>query len=176
MTNSDEQKSQPRIGKALRLVGRGLGPCLLIALALSLWNLGMAHWQHQHNPVPGEFHIVDGYEMHIDCRGEGSPAVVLEAAASAPWSLWREVQPELSRTTRVCSYDRAGHGWSEPRNGNRDAETIVRELHSLLDQARVNRPFIIAGHARTPAAVAGESAPASNASTKTCQSCNDPRA
>ena len=106
----------------------------------------MAHWQHQHNPVPGEFHIVDGYEMHIDCRGEGSPAVVLEAAASAPWSLWREVQPELSRTTRVCSYDRAGHGWSEPRNGNRDAETIVRELHSLLDQARVNRPFIIAGH------------------------------
>ena len=55
--------------------------------------------------------------MHIDCRGTGSPALVLEAAASAPWSEWRLVQPELSRITRVCSYDRAGHGWSPPRIG-----------------------------------------------------------
>jgi pimeloyl-ACP methyl ester carboxylesterase len=70
----------------------------------------------------------------------------MEAAASAPWSLWRKVQPELSQITRVCSYDRAGHGWSEPRKGSRDAETIVRELHSLLDKAGVKGPFVLAGH------------------------------
>ena len=63
----------------------------------------------------------------IDCSGTGSPTVVMEAAASAPWSLWRKVQPELSRITQVCSYDRAGHGWSDPRKGPRDAETIVQE-------------------------------------------------
>lgn len=89
---------------------------------------------------------VDGLQMHIDCSGTGSPAVVLEAAASAPWSVWRKVQPELSKVTMVCSYDRAGHGWSEPRKGRRDAETIVRELHLLLDKAGVKPPFVLAGH------------------------------
>ena len=84
--------------------------------------------------------------MHIDCSGTGSPAIVMEAAASAPWSLWRKVQPGLSKITRVCSYDRAGHGWSEPRKGPRDAEAIVRELHLLLDKAGVKRPFVLAGH------------------------------
>ena len=84
--------------------------------------------------------------MHIECSGTGSPTVVMEAAASAPWSQWRKVQPELSQITRVCSYDRAGHGWSEPSNGPRDAETIVRELHSLLDKAEVKRPIVFAGH------------------------------
>jgi pimeloyl-ACP methyl ester carboxylesterase len=106
----------------------------------------MGNWQHRRNPVPGDFYAVNGLRMHIDCRGVGSPVVVMEAAASAPWSSWRKVHPQLSQTTRVCSYDRAGHGWSEPRYGSRDAETIVRELHSLLDKAGVKRPFIMAGH------------------------------
>jgi pimeloyl-ACP methyl ester carboxylesterase len=120
--------------------------CVLLLLALTLWSLAMAKWQHARNPVPGNFYTVEGLQMHIDCSGSGSPAVVLEAGSSAPWSLWRKVQPEVSQITRVCSYDRAGHGWSEPRKGPRDAETIVRELHSLLDKAGVKRPFILAGH------------------------------
>jgi pimeloyl-ACP methyl ester carboxylesterase len=120
--------------------------CVLLLLTLSLWNLVMAKWQHAHSPVPGNFYTVEGLQMHIDCSGTGSPAVVMEAAASAPWSLWRKVQPELSQITRVCSYDRAGHGWSEPRKGSRDAEMIVRELHSLLDKAGMKGPFVLAGH------------------------------
>jgi len=80
--------------------------------------------------------------MHMECSGTGSPIVIMEAAASAPWSEWREV---LSQQTRVCSYDRAGHGWSEPRKGPRDAETIVRELHWLLDQAGVGPPLVLVG-------------------------------
>jgi pimeloyl-ACP methyl ester carboxylesterase len=131
---------------AARLVAIGAAICVLLLLALSLWNLAMARWLHARNPVPGNFYTVEGRQMHIDCSGKGSPAVVMEAAASAPWSVWRKVQPGLSQVTRVCSYDRAGHGWSEPRNGPRDAETIVRELHSLLDQAGVKRPFVLVGH------------------------------
>ena len=68
--------------------------------------------------------------------------------------------------TRVCTYDRAGHGWSEPRGGPRDAETIAGELHTLLDEAGVARPLVLAGHSagglyvreyaqRFPAEVAG---------------------
>ena len=84
--------------------------------------------------------------MHIYCTGSGSPTVVLEHAASASYMLWRRVQPELSQVTRVCSYDRAGHGWSPTREEPRDAKTIVHELHSLLDKAGVKRPFIYVGH------------------------------
>ena len=131
---------------AVRLAAISAAICVFLLLALSLWNLAAAKWQHERNPVPGSFYAVEGLQMHIDCSGTGSPAVVMEAAASAPWSLWRKVQPELSQITRVCSYDRAGHGWSEPREGPRDAETIVRELHSLLDKAKVKRPFVLAGH------------------------------
>jgi pimeloyl-ACP methyl ester carboxylesterase len=129
-----------------RLTAISAAICVLLLLALSLWNLAAAKWQHKRNPVHGSFYAVEGLPMHIDCSGTGSPAVVMEAAASAPWSLWRKAQPELSQITRVCSYDRAGHGWSEPRKGPRDAETIVRELHSLLDKAGVKRPFVLAGH------------------------------
>ncbi len=131
---------------AARLAATGVAIFVLLLLTLSLWNLAAAKWQHKRNPVPGNFYTVDGLQMHIDCSGTGSPAVVMEAAASAPWSLWRKVQPDLSRITQVCSYDRAGHGWSEPRKGPRDAETIVRELHSLLDKTGLKRPFVLAGH------------------------------
>ena len=60
--------------------------------------------------------------------------------------LWRRVQPQLSTVTQVCSYDRAGHGWSQTRENPRDAEVIVHELHALLEKARVRRPFIYVGH------------------------------
>jgi pimeloyl-ACP methyl ester carboxylesterase len=131
---------------AARLAAISAAICVLLLLTLSLWNLAAATWQHQRNPVSGNFYTVEGLHMHIDCSGSGSPAVVMEAASSAPWSLWRKVQPGLSQITQVCSYDRAGHGWSEPRKGARDAETIVRELHSLLDKAGVKPPFVLAGH------------------------------
>jgi pimeloyl-ACP methyl ester carboxylesterase len=123
----------------------GLGICLLFLAMLSIWNVvAETHWGHQH-PVPGDFYSIEGKQMHIVCTGAGAPTVVLESAASARYTQWRKVQPELSQVTRVCSYDRAGHGWSEPRNGPRDAETIARELHGLLDHAAVQRPFIYLG-------------------------------
>ena len=122
------------------------GLCVLVLFAPALVNLAMVKWEHARNPVPGAFYDVDGAQMHINCTGSGSPTVVLEHAASASYMLWRRVQPELSQVTRVCSYDRAGHGWSTTREEPRDAKTIVHELHSLLDQAGVKRPFIYVGH------------------------------
>jgi len=146
VTPSDRSNHRSLMGRAVRITITGLGACLFLTLALALWNLAVTEWKHKHNPTPGKFYTVEGRQMHIDCSGTGSPTVVLEAAASAPWSEWRKVQPGLSRITRVCSYDRAGHGWSEPRNGSRDAETIVGELRSLLDKAGVKRPFVLVGH------------------------------
>jgi hypothetical protein len=124
-----------------RLTAISAAICVLLLLALSLWNLAAAKWQHERNPVPGSFYAVEGLQMHIDCSGTGSPAVIMEAAASAPWSLWRKAQPDLSQITRVCSYDRAGHGWSEPRKGQRDAVTIV--IKGPCSRRPPNYPFRI---------------------------------
>jgi pimeloyl-ACP methyl ester carboxylesterase len=119
--------------------------CLLFFVVLPVWNIAAeARWSAQH-PVPGDFYSIEGKRMHLVCTGAGLPTVVLEAAAGARGLQWRKVQPALSTITRVCSYDRAGHGWSEPRNGARDAESIVRELHMLLERARVSKPFVYVG-------------------------------
>ena len=64
-------------------------------------------------PHPGRLIDVGGHQLHLHCTGEGSPTVVLESAAASMSSSWGIVQPRIARTTRVCSYDRAGLGWSE---------------------------------------------------------------
>ncbi len=142
----DRSKRRSFAGKVALITAIAAGVFLLFLLTLSFWNVGVTKWQHARNPVPGNFYLVDGRQMHIDCSGAGSSTVVIEAAASANWLAWKGVESRLSPLTRVCTYDRAGHGWSEPRPGPRDAETIVRELHALLDQAGVQRPLVLAGH------------------------------
>ena len=100
----------------------------------------------KHYPPPGRLIDVGGYRLHIHCTGEGSPTVVLEAAAPG-WSLyWSLVQPEVARVTRVCAYDRAGIGWSEPGPLPRTGQRMAIELHILLDRAGVSGPYVLVGH------------------------------
>jgi pimeloyl-ACP methyl ester carboxylesterase len=84
--------------------------------------------------------------MHLYCTGEGSPTLVLEAGGGDDALKWGKVQPELSKTTRVCSYDRAGEGWSEPQPGPRDADQIAAQLQALLQQGGVTGPVVLMGH------------------------------
>ncbi|WP_420239330.1 alpha/beta fold hydrolase [Telmatobacter bradus] len=98
------------------------------------------------NPPPGVLYTVDGRKMRINCTGSGSPTLVLEAGSGGDGLVWGGVQPVLSKTTRVCSYDRAGLGWSEPRPGLRDADHIASELHQLLLKANVTGPIVLMGH------------------------------
>ena len=89
---------------------------------------------------------VGGYTLHLHCTGRGSPTVVLEAGAGAPSPIWGWVQPAVAEQTRVCSYDRAGLGWSDAGPDPRDAASIARELHTLLLRAGETGPFVLAGH------------------------------
>jgi pimeloyl-ACP methyl ester carboxylesterase len=98
-----------------------------------------------HRP-PGSFYKVDGAKMHLNCTGTGSPTVILDAGLGDDSLQWRKVQPALSQLTRVCSYDRAGYGWSDPLPGPRDSIHIVEELHSLLRQAGIKGPIVLMGH------------------------------
>jgi pimeloyl-ACP methyl ester carboxylesterase len=139
-------KRRSSFRKAARLAGVVAGACLLFLMALSLWNLAVTRWQHARIPVPGNFYSVDGRQMHLYCSGAGAPTVGIEAGLGSDWLGWQVVQPRLSALTRVCTYDRSGLGWSEPRSGPRDAEAIARQLHALLDNAGVRRPLVLTGH------------------------------
>ena len=131
-----------------------LGRWLLLALAglVGLVGVGLLYQtvataiDRQRFAPDGFLVDVGGYEMLIHCTGSGSPTVVLEAGAGAPSSIWAWVQPAVAQQTRVCSYDRAGLGWSDTGTQPRDATSVAQELHTLLLRAGETGPFVLAGH------------------------------
>jgi pimeloyl-ACP methyl ester carboxylesterase len=93
---------------------------------------------------PGRLVDIGGRKLHIHCTGSGAPTVILEAGASSFSIDWSLVQPEIAKTNRVCSYDRARMGWSDP--GPLDtAANIVRDLRSLLQVANEKGPYVLVG-------------------------------
>lgn len=107
--------------------------------------VGTAHALRTYTP-PGQLVDVGGYKMHIICTGEGSPIVVLDHVGAANSAQWALVQPVIAAHTRVCAYDRAGFGWSEPSPDPQDAEHNAQQVHTLLVNAGVEEPFIFVGH------------------------------
>jgi len=97
-------------------------------------------------PLPGQLVDVGGYRLHINCIGTGSPTVVIDAGWG-DWSLkWSPVQREVAKTTRVCTYDRAGMGYSDPGPLPRNAAQFATELHTLLERANIPGPYVMVGH------------------------------
>jgi pimeloyl-ACP methyl ester carboxylesterase len=98
-------------------------------------------------PPPGQLVDVGGYRLHIHCTGTGSPTVVI-VAGLGDWSTsWGAVvQPEVAKTTRVCTYDRAGLGWSDALPQPQDVAQFSKELHTLLQNANVPGPYVMVGH------------------------------
>jgi pimeloyl-ACP methyl ester carboxylesterase len=97
-------------------------------------------------PPPGQMVDVGGYRLHINCTGSGSPTVVIESGWGDSSAAWGWVQPEVAKTTRVCTYDRAGMGWSEASPQPRTAREYANELHTLLAKANVPGPYVLVGH------------------------------
>ncbi len=98
-------------------------------------------------PPPGQLVDVGGYRLHINCVGTGGPTVVIDAGAGGWSATWgSRVQPGVAGTTRVCTYDRAGMGWSEPGPLPRTAERFADELHTLLQRAGIPGPYVLVGH------------------------------
>jgi len=97
-------------------------------------------------PPPGQFVALDNRRLHLRDMGEGSPTVILESGLMSTVLTWQAIQPELAKSTRVVSYDRAGLGWSDPGPEPRNATRIVDELHSLLSHAHIAPPYVLVGH------------------------------
>jgi pimeloyl-ACP methyl ester carboxylesterase len=84
--------------------------------------------------------------LNIDCSGHGSPTVILDSGMGVPAVGWRMVQPEVAKFARVCSYDRAGYGWSEAGPKPRTSLQIAKELRALLNAAGEPGPYVLVGH------------------------------
>lgn len=96
--------------------------------------------------MPGTLVDVGGRKMHINCVGQGIPTVILESGLGDSYTSWSKVQAEIAKFARVCSYDRAGLGYSDPTPEARRSEVMARQLHALLQAAQITPPYILAGH------------------------------
>ncbi|TDK24058.1 alpha/beta fold hydrolase [Arthrobacter crusticola] len=117
-------------------------------------------------PAPGELIDVGGHRLYLNCTGSGSPTVVLEPGAGLKSSDLRWITPVVAANTRVCVYDRAGRGRSEPATTPQDGAHVAADLHTLLERGNEPGPYVLAGHsfgglyaltfaARYPGEVAG---------------------
>lgn len=100
-------------------------------------------------PPPGRMVDVGACKLHLKRQGSGQPAVVLEAGIAATSISWSPVQTLVAQFSTVCSYDRAGLGWSERRrdgSGPPTLEEMVGELEALLREGGIVAPFVLVGH------------------------------
>jgi len=123
---------------------------VLVALALSLV-AGSIYQEYAQRtdrasyPPPGSLFTIDDLSLHLDCRGEGTPAVIIESGLMSGSSNWALVHDELSSLTRVCTYDRPGMDWSEPTDEPLTAATVADHLHQLLVAAGIEGDKILVG-------------------------------
>jgi pimeloyl-ACP methyl ester carboxylesterase len=127
-----------------------------VAIAAALPLSGMLyesvadHRTLEEYPAPGRLIDVGTAVIHVYCTGiaDAAPAVVLEAGGGDISLVWGDAQRALSQRHRVCSYDRAGQGWSSPSRKPRNAEQIAEELHRALVTAHEAGRYVIVGHSR----------------------------
>lgn len=124
---------------------------LLVAVAIDVARTGgWDSWLARHHLAPpydarGERIDIGDRSLYLDCRGEGSPTVVLEAGSGSDSATWSAVIEALAATTRTCAYDRAGRARSDPT----DRRTLLEastELRALLATAGEPTPFLMVGH------------------------------
>jgi pimeloyl-ACP methyl ester carboxylesterase len=96
--------------------------------------------------LPGDKFDVGGFNLYIDCKGTGSPTVILESGLEGDVVTWKDVHPEVAKFTRVCRYDRTGLAHSDYGPTPRDAELTAQDLHTLLTRANISPPYILVGH------------------------------
>ena len=148
-TNSQKDVKGKRRG-CLGCLGRGvIGLMIFLVIVMivgAIYQSAASASDLNKYPPQGELYDVGEYRLHIHCTGEGSPPVILEAGAASPGLIWTYVQEEIAGSTRICSYDRAGFGWSDSAPGPLSPQQIASDLHALLQAAGIPGPYILVGH------------------------------
>jgi pimeloyl-ACP methyl ester carboxylesterase len=130
----------------LRIALGTIAALALLPLAGASYEAIASASDSRNHPAPGELIDVGGYRLHLNCTGEGAPTIILDAGLGGSSLDWSLVQPDLSRSTRTCSFDRAGMGWSDQGQGERTPEHIADELALLLDRGHINGPYVLVAH------------------------------
>lgn len=125
-----------------------LNPVLVI---LVLFALGGGYETISQSTEPavamrGQLVDVGPYRLHLECTGSRGPTVILEPGGGGSAASMGLIAPAVARDSRVCVYDRAGRGWSDPAPSPPDGAQIATDLHNLLDRAHVAGPYVLAGH------------------------------
>jgi len=118
---------------------------LLIALAGAAGTIAAAR-SSTPRPTTGRTYLVNGHHLYLSCAGSGAPTVVLFNGLGEWTPNWAWVQANVSHTTRVCAFDRAGEGWSGGKAVRQDGYQLASDLHALLHAAQVPGPYVLAGH------------------------------
>jgi len=116
---------------------------VILLVATTIYH-GITNWRENRQPPPGQLIDVGSYRLHLYNRGEASPTIVLDHSLGGVEGYF--LAEELSKLARVCIYDRAGYGWSEPSPYPRSSHQIVQELDTLLVQAGIKPPYILVGN------------------------------
>jgi pimeloyl-ACP methyl ester carboxylesterase len=127
------------------IIGLVVAALLLVASG-ALYQYVSAARDRRAHPMPGRLIDVGGYKMHIACTGDGPTPVILDSGLGDSYLTWRKVQPQIAQFTRVCSYDRAGLGYSESSPRPRSSQVFAEELHALLHNAGSAAPYVLVGH------------------------------
>lgn len=139
-----------RAGSRLKRIGLGLLIALVALAALGfVYQTAATALDRRNYTAPGQMVDVGGRQMHLYCTGanrDGRPTVILEQGGGGNALAWFQVQPEVAQFTRVCAYDRAGQGWSDPGPMPRDGAHIAQDLRALLARAGIPGPYVLAGH------------------------------
>jgi pimeloyl-ACP methyl ester carboxylesterase len=90
--------------------------------------------------------IPERRRINLVCSGEGSPTVILTAGLSGWSANWLRVQADIAKLTRVCAWDRAGFGFSDPRAEPLDIARSSEDLEQALAGAGVSGPYVLVGH------------------------------
>jgi pimeloyl-ACP methyl ester carboxylesterase len=126
-----------------------LAPVFVTLAAVAVGALGQQITSLQvrdEHPAPGRTYTVGDHRLHIDCRGTGGPTVVLFNGMGELSASWARITDQVSDTTRVCAYDRAGQGWSDDVDEPQDGVTAAADLHALLAAAGEHGPYVLVGH------------------------------
>ncbi len=123
---------------ALAVVGAGLAGATTESV--------IARGDDERYPAPGALVATRHGSLHVDCTGTGSPTVLLEAGLGEPGMTWADLQGELARSLTVCSYDRAGYGWSPAADGDWDAQVAATQVVQALRAAGQGGPYVVVAH------------------------------
>jgi pimeloyl-ACP methyl ester carboxylesterase len=137
------RRTVPRRGRWMLTAIAGV--LAVAAVGATYENISVVRDHHTY-AAPGETYDVNGHQLYLDCRGHGGPTVVLFNGMGEVSVSWARIVDHTNTQARVCTYDRAGQGWSGDVDQPQDGITAAQDVHTLLQEAGEHGPFVLVGH------------------------------